>query len=86
MIGNKNCVCHLFSRRFTDLKAEKSVLLCFKRFLKKIKKIYLQQVLLLYKGKLETEPDICIGSRESICHKWVIHGMIGKYLKVEPVA
>jgi len=86
MIGNKNCVCHLFSRRFVDLEVKKPESLCFKRFLKNQKKINFVKDFLLDEGKLETESDICVGSRESICHERVISGMVCKQLEVESVA
>jgi len=78
MIGNKNCVFHLFSRRFTDFKAKKSVLLCFKRFLKIQKKSAPERIFLLDKGKLETESDIRVGSGESIRHERIIPFVVGK--------
>lgn len=77
-IVNKNCVCYLFSRRFAVLRAKKPDLPCFKRFLKICKKNHVPVIFLLHKSELEAEPDICIGSGESICHERIVHGMVGK--------
>jgi hypothetical protein len=41
---------------------------------------------LLDQGKLKTESEICIGCWEGVCHKRIIHGMIGKKLKIKTVA
>ena len=78
MIGIKNSVCHLFSRRFADLGVKKPESLCFKRFLKIQKKSVKELFFLLDECKLKAEADICVGSGEGICHKGVIHFMVGE--------
>src|SRR5512137_962541 len=41
---------------------------------------------LLHQGKLETESKVGVGSREGIGNKRIVHCMVEKQLKVEPVA